>query len=81
MLEVGDSFAGCRVQAVRDSNEGRTWLFTHGNEGIFITVPFSTYFEAISSRYNLELFQDQMAERISIAIKDHKKVSSLDTEG
>lgn len=80
MLEIGEKFAGCVVQDLRDSNEGRTWLFVHGNEGIFITVPFSTYFDAISTKHNLEAFLDQLADRINIAIKDHKKISSLDTE-
>lgn len=81
MLEVGEKFAGCTIQKIKDSSEGRTWLFVYGNEGILITVSFAHYFDALSSKHMMEAFLDQMADRIHIAIKDNKKISSLDTKG
>ena len=79
MLEVGDKFAGCIVQAYRDSDHGRTWLFVRGNEGVFVTASFSDYFDALANHYNQERFLDQMAMDVDQAIKDKsKKISSLD---
>lgn len=78
MLEVGDKFAGCTIENIKDSDYGRTWLFVHGNEGIFITVRHSDWFDAISGKHAMESFLDQLAERIHIAIRDNsKKISSL----
>lgn len=78
MLEVGETFAGCRVEAADNKDPGRVWIFSRGNEAVVVSVPWDDYFEAISSRYARERFLDQMAERIYRSFREHaKSINSL----
>lgn len=78
MLEVGERFAGCRVDAAVNNDHGRVWVFSRGNEAVVVSVGWNDYFDALSSPYGKERFLDQMAERIYESFKEHaKSINSL----
>lgn len=73
MLGIGEKFAGCTIKNIRDSQNGRTWLFVRDNHGVFITCSFSDFLSACGSKSEEERFLDQMAEAIYNKFREKEK--------
>lgn len=78
ILEKGDKFAGCIVEASTDTEHGHVWIFSRGNEAITVGIKYDEYFTAILSPHDREFMLDQLAARIYQELKDKgKKINSL----
>ena len=70
LLDKGDKFAGYTIQDVREGEGGRTILFVKGNEGVYITMSYEDYFNAIASPNERERIYDHLAAALYEAFKE-----------
>lgn len=82
ILEVGDKFAGCRVEQSKDTENGHVWIFSRGNEAVVMSLRYDDYFIMIAHPQERERILDQMALELHQTLRDReKKISSLDVKG
>lgn len=78
VLDKGDKFAGCVVEASEDKEGGHVWIFVRGNEAIVIGISYDDYFTMIANPHERERIFDQMAAQIYATLKDRAKgINSL----
>ena len=81
MLNKGDSFSGFRVEAETDTNVGKVWIFSKGNEAVVIGCSWEELFAVMTHPEEKERFLDQLAMELHRKYRDnHKTIRSLDTE-
>ena len=73
ILEVGETFAGCRVEASRDTDDGHVWIFARDGHAVVIGLPYDQYFSMIVSPMEREELLDRMAAQIYEAMKGKER--------
>ena len=73
LLEVGETFAGCRVEASENKDNCHVWIFSRDGHAVVISLPYDQYFSMIVSPMEREELLDRMAAQIYEAMKGKER--------